>query len=84
VQVVDGKIKVEVDTNELKDALTNVVAVVTSHVEDIKDAAVLSVGNIETLVVGEILVDIITVRIHCSTFSLRWAHNILQERLYRS
>jgi hypothetical protein len=61
VKTVDGKVAVEVDTKEIKGALLNVVAVVASHVGTIKEAAVLSVDNVQTQVVAGLLVQIITV-----------------------
>lgn len=56
MKTVDGKVAVEVDIKEIKVALLNVVAVVASHVGTMKEAAVLSVDNIETQVVAGLVV----------------------------
>jgi hypothetical protein len=60
VQVVDGKVAVEVNTKELKVAILNVLAVVASHVENIKQGAIASVNNVQAEVVGNLLVQIIS------------------------
>jgi hypothetical protein len=62
VKVVNGKVTVEVDTKELADTVLTVVAVVADHVEDIKNAALVSVDNVQAQVVATLLVQILTVR----------------------
>jgi len=59
VKCVAGKISVEVDIGEVKTAILTVVAVVASHVDDIKKAALLSVDNIQAHIIATLLLQIL-------------------------